>query len=230
MRYLVIALAAITACSVSAQTAKKPASKAAAPAAQVAPAPGHVDQGWEKEPEAFLGIKFNEPFSVATCPTKTYGQYVKTESLDYEAMKSIEGVCVDTTDTLYKYQKPENGRYKLAHLPAIGVGYAVNVQLKDGIVSKITIDMKQSAFDTMLTAFKDRYGAPTSIDSGTVKNNAGGEFSAADVLWKGKKISIRMYERLNRIDESYVVISDNAIMAAEVAARRAKVASEAQKF
>jgi hypothetical protein len=196
-----------------------------------APAPAApVETVWEKEPDAFLGVKLNEPFNVAPCPTKIFGQYAKTEVLDYEAMKSLEGVCLNTTDPLYKYLKPESGPFKLAHLPALGVGYAASVHMKNGVVSKITIELKQSNFGVLLTAFKDRYGSPTSIESNTVKTTAGAEFNAADVTWKGKKLSISMYERMGKVDESYIVISDNLIMEAELAAQRAKRAAEAQKF
>ena len=48
--------------------------------------------------------------------------------------------------------------------------------------------------------------------------------------WKGKKISIYMYERMGKVDESYVVISDNAIMEIELATQRERRAAEAQKF
>jgi hypothetical protein len=155
---------------------------------------------------------------------------VRTEYLDYESMKSLEGVCLDTTDSLYKYNKPENGTFKLAHLPALGIGYSASIHMKNSVVSKITIELKHPNFGILLTAFKDRYGTPTSIENNPVKTNAGAEFNAADVAWTGKKLSIRMYERMGKVDESYVVVSDNAIMEAEMAAQRAKRAQEAQKF
>ena len=229
MRSFIVALTAVAACTVSAQTAtKKPAARSAAAAPVVAPEPpAHV---WDKEPEAFLGIKFNEPLNVQKCPSRTVGQYVKTEFLDHEAMKSVEGVCVDATDPRNKYQKPENGTFKLDNLPFLGIGYAASVHTNGGVVSKITIDLNQSAFSVLLTAFKDRYGLPSVVESNTVKTNAGAEFNAADVSWKGKKLSIYMYERMSKVDESYVVISDNAIMEAELATQRARRAAEAQKF
>jgi hypothetical protein len=68
------------------------------------------------------------------------------------------------------------------------------------------------------------------MEADVVKSNAGAEFAAAKVRWQGEKLSIHMYERFLRIDESHVIISDNAIMEEEVAALRAKRASEAQKF
>lgn len=229
MRSLIVALTAVTACTVSAQTAtKKPAARPAAAAPVAAPKPPVGT--WNKEPEAFLGIMFNEPLNVQTCPSKSLGQYVKTEFLDYEAMNSLEGVCVDATDSLYKYQKPEKGTFKLAHLPILGIGYFASVHTQGGVVSKITIDLEQSNFGVLLTAFRDRYGLPSAVESNTVKTNAGAEFSAADVTWKGKKLSIRMYERVGKVDESYVVISDNAIMEAEMAEQRTRRAAEAQKF
>lgn len=231
MRLLMIALATAASFSVSAQTTnKKPTTRPTTAPAAVAAAVEAPVQAWDKEPEAFLGIKFNEPLVVQKCPVKPLGQYVKTEYLDYEAMKSLEGVCLDVTDSLYKYQKPDGGTFKLAHLPALGIGYAASVHVKNGVVSKITIDLKQSNFGVLLTAFKDRYGVPTTVETNSVKTTAGAEFNAADVAWKGKLLSIYMYERMSKVDESYVVISDNAIMDAEIAAQRAKRAAEAQKF
>lgn len=234
MRYFLILLVAAMITQAGAQTAPKPTtSRPVASELQASSpvTPGTVaEPSWDKEPEAFLGVKFNEPFNVSPCPVKTYGQYIKTEMVDHEAMVSIKGVCLDTTDTLYKYQNPENGTYKLSNLPSLGIGYAVSVHTKGSLVSKITVSLKQANFGVLLTAFKDRYGLPTAIESNRVKSNAGAEFNAADVHWKGKKLSIRMYERMGKIDESLVVISDNAIMESEAAAQRAKRASEAQKF
>lgn len=188
------------------------------------------EEAWDKEPEAFLGIKFNEPFKVNPCPTKNIGQYTKIETFDYEAMKTLESVCLDTIDTSYKYQKTDNGVFKLGHLPSLGIGYSAQVHVKDGVVSKITIELKQPNFSILRTAFMDRYGQPTSVDNSPVKTLAGGEFSAADITWKGNNISIRMYERFNKVDESYVIISDNVMMEVEISAMRAKRAAEAQKF
>ena len=226
MRHLVVSIAALTACTLSAQT---PSKKATTPQTTTTKQQaGTVERVWEKEPEGFLGIKFNEPLMVQKCPFKTAGQ--DTYYLDYEALKSLEGVCLDTTDTLYRYQKPENGTYKLQNLPSLGIYYRASVIAKNNVVSKITIDLKQPNFSVLLGAFKDRYGMPSSLETSTVKTNAGAEFNAAYVTWKGKKLSIQMYERMGRIDESYVVISDNAIIEEEIAAQRAKRGAEAQKF
>jgi hypothetical protein len=231
MRGLAILVGVLIACSATAQTPRKGKPTPHAPVAKTAePAPEPVPKEWDKEPDAFLGIHFNEPFKVEPCPIEVIGQYVKTEMLDYKAMKSLPGVCADPTDASYRYGKPESKTYKLANLPALGIGYKVNVQTKDSVVSKITIELAQSNFGVLLQAFKDRYGSPTEVKTETVKSNAGAEFSASDITWRGKKLSIAMYERLNRVDESYVVISDNLIMAQEISAQRAKRAAEAQKF
>lgn len=229
MRILIVALTVAAACTVSAQTATKKPSVLPTAAAPIA-VPEAPKETWDKEPEAFLGIKFNEPLQVPTCPTKPSQVSATIVFLDYEAIKSLEGVCVDATETLYKYQKPESGIFKLTNLPALGIGYTAKVHMNGGVVSKITIDLKQSNFGVLLAAFKDRYGSPSLIESNTVKTQAGAEFNAADVVWKGKKLSIYMYERMGKVDESYVVISDNAIMEAEITARRARRAVEAQKF
>ena len=169
MRYLLVLLAAVTACTVSAQTAtKKPATRAAVPAPQEkqVPAPAAtVEIAWEMELDAFLGIKFNKPFDVKRCPTKTLGTKFSSEMPDFEAFKSLPGVCLNTFADGYRAQQAENGTFKLDHLPDLGIWYAASVHLKDFNVSKITIDLQHSDFVTLLTAFKDRYGAPTLIES-----------------------------------------------------------------
>lgn len=225
-----VLLCAVTLPSGAQSTSKKSTARVGAVESKAAVVSAPKEETWDKEPEAFLGIKFNDPFKVNPCPTKNIGQYTKIETFDYEAMKTLEGVCLDTIDSSYKYQKTDNGVFKLAHLPSLGIGYSAQVHVKDGVVSKITIDLKQSNFSILHTAFIDRYGKPTSIDSSPVKTLGGGEFSAADITWKGKKISIRMYERFSKVDESYVIVSDNVIMEAEMNALRAKRAAEAQKF
>ena len=233
MRQLFIALAAIAAYAANAQTAQKkpvppPAAAAQTPAPAPAPAPEPLAPVWEKEPEAFLGVKLNEPFAVPACPMETIGQYYKTQTLNYKAMKSLEGVCYNPNET--SAGSGGSSTYRLANIPDVGVGYKVFVHLKNGGVNKITIELTQSNFAGLLSAFKDRYGEPTLVTTKTVKTQAGAEFSASDVMWRGKKISISMYERLNRVDESHVLISDNAAVDAELDAQRQKRSSEAQKF
>jgi len=185
-------------------------------------------KAWDKEPDSFLGIKFNEPLTVDPCPIKHISTY--TESLAYDIMRLLPGVCLDPLDSNYKYGDHDNNTLKIRNVPDIGVGYDVDVTIKNGVVTKFTIDLKQYGYLLLLSAFKERYGDPTSIYNDTVKNNAGGEFNSLNVEWKGKKITISMRERYLMVDKSYVTISDNATEEAEAAKDRAKRASEAQKF
>lgn len=236
MRHTLVALVALMASIVSAQTVtKKPPARPAPPPAAVAPAPTAAPEpapvGWEKEPDGFLGIKIGEAFAVQACPTRPFGQYLRDPTLDYDSMKSLEGVCFDPTDSSIKYARASGPvTYKIKNLPALGIGYDVSAWMKEGVVSRITVSLKQSSFDVLYTAFRERYGKPTSIETKTVKTQAGAEFNATDVFWKGRKLSIRMYERMTRVDESYVSISDNAIMEKEMEAEKQKRSSEAQKF
>jgi hypothetical protein len=231
MRLTVLAFVAATACSVSAQTTpRKPQDRGAASNAPTPSVAAPAETKWEKEPSAFLGIKLGAPFDVRPCPTKRFSQYSTSESLDFAAMKSLDGVCVNTSDSSYRHQSTASGRYTLENIPDLGIFYRAHVQLKNSVVSKVTLELKQANFGVLLSAFKDRYGTPTYMEADVVKSNAGAEFAAAKVRWQGEKLSIHMYERFLRIDESHVIISDNAIMEEEVAALRAKRASEAQKF
>lgn len=195
----------------------------------VAPTPD--PKSWDKEPESFLGIRLGERLTVPACPIRNIGQLTRIDTLDFEAIRKLEGVCFDPRDTSVKYPGPAGPSfYKLINVPSLGIPYSVSVRMKADVVEKVTIDLKQTNFSVLVDVFNQRYGAPTSVDTSMVKSNSGVEFSVRDVLWQGKKISIRMYERLNRIDESYVVVSDNALMEREVETIKAKRASEAQKF
>lgn len=233
MRQLFVAFAAIAVCAANAQTPPKkptppPTAAAQTPVAAPVLAPEPPAPAWEKEPDAFLGVKLNESFAVPACPMETIGQYVKTQTLNYNAMKLLQGVCYNPNQT--SVGPGGSSTYRLENLPDIGVGYKVFVHPKNGVVNKITIELRQSNFAGLLSAFKERYGAPTLVTTNTVKTQAGAEFSASDVIWRGIKISISMYERLNRVDESFVLISDNAAVEAELDTQRQKRSAEAQKF
>jgi hypothetical protein len=214
--------------AIEAQPAKKapqapaknqPAASASAPDAQ---------KVWEKEPAAFLGIQLGEKFEVPACPTTSSGTYVKSEYLDYEATKALGHVCFDPTGQSMAMAALKG--YRLANLPDLGIGYTAHAKVKDGIVGRIVIELKQRSFGVLLDAFKQRYGTPTTEETMSVRNNAGAEFSSREVTWAGKKLSIKMLERSSMIDDSYVLIADNATIEAESAALKAKRSAEAQKF
>jgi len=235
MRYTVIATALAFGCLViqsGVQAApKNSAPKVTSPAQKTEQDTDTIKANpkiWDKEPDSFLGIKFNEPLTVDPCPIKYINEH--TESLAYDIMRLLPGVCIDPLDANYKYGNPDNNTLIIRNVPDIGVGYDVDVTIKNGVVAKFTIYLKQYGYLLLLSAFKERYGYPTSIENSTVKNNAGGEFNSLNAEWKGKKITISMRERYLMVDKSYVIIYDNATEEAETAKDRAKRASEAQKF
>lgn len=150
--------------------------------------------------------------------------------MDFEALKSMDGVCIDTQDITYQYQRGDSGKFKLFNLPNLGFTYKVYLNFKAGLVTSFTMELDQSDFSTLLNVFKDRYGAPTSNQTHVFKAKNGGEFNATEVAWKGKNTSIYMYERLGRLDESHVLITDNEDLQAELDSKRDQRASESQKF
>lgn len=176
------------------------AAAAAAPAAPKEPEP--VPYVWEKEPDSFLGVKFIEPMSLPACPTKRDFQNSRVVTLDHEGSRRMASVCYDPTDPFTETNAVNRTpyRYTLENLPIIGIPYTVHVFPTNDVVTKITIDLKASGFDTLLQVFKERYGPPTLEVPGKVSNALGAEFSNTTVLWQGKTISISMTERTNKID------------------------------
>lgn len=183
-------------------------------------------QAWDKEPEAFLGIRLGQRMEVQACPSKSLGTLKPAiQIMDYAALEKVNGVCYDPTSLLNS-----DSLYQLHNLPSLGIAYRATLRVKDGVVSEIDIDLKQSGFHVLYDALQQRYGRPTIAGSSIVKNNAGAEFSSLEAAWQGVKMTITAYERLGRIDESYVSVQDAAIAARDAAALRAKRAAEAQKF
>lgn len=227
-RVFIVAASLMICTSMEAQPVKKVAQPA--PKAQPASAPSipEAPKDWDKEPAAFLGIKLGEKFEVPGCPTMTSGTYVKTESLDYQATRALDHVCFDPTGRPMAVSAIKG--YRLANLPDLGIGYSAFAKVKDGIVTEVTIELKQHSFGVLLEAFTQRYGSPTVTDISELRTIGGGDFASRELAWVGKKLSIKMYERFSKVDESFVLITDNATMAAENAARKAKLSVEAQKF
>lgn len=189
-----------------------------------------VEKSWAKEPESFLGIDFKKPLRAQNCPTKYISKNSQLVMMDFEALKNFDGVCIDTQDTTYKIQRGDSGKFKLYNLPNLGFTYYVYINFKEGVVTSFNIYLEQSDFHTLLSAFKERYGAPTTTQSQIFKTMTGAEFDAAVVGWKGKAISILMYERLGRVDESSVLITDTEDFQADLDSKRIQRSSEAQKF
>ena len=189
-----------------------------------------AEKGWVKEPSSFLGIEFKKPLTVQNCPTTYISQNSKMVMMDFEALKSMDGGCIDTQEITSKYQRGDSGKFKLFNLPNLGFTYKVYLNFKAGLVTSFTMELDQSDFSTLLNVFKDRYGAPTSSQTHVFKAKNGGEFNATEVAWKGKNTSIYMYERLGRLDESHVLITDNEDLQAELDSKRDQRASESQKF
>ncbi len=187
---------------------------------------------WEKEPEAFLGVRLGEPFAVLACPMKALpSKFVRIESIDYDVVMKMDGVCFHPSSEISRLPKGNApGDYRLVNVPQIGVGYKAYVRVKSGVSEKIFLELAQPDFAVLLDAFTQRYGPPTNVELGVAKNLAGAQMGSQTVQWLGRKLSIRMYERLTKMNESYVEISNNEIESADRASTRAKRATEVQKF
>ena len=186
----------------------------------------HQSKTWDKEPENFLGIVIGKDFSVQACPTRNVGQTITVLAPDFEAIQKLSGVC-HIPQSPNRTNIPQSS-YKIINLPALGIPYSTTVRTEANSVKSIVIKLKQENFGVLVEAFTQRYGQPTSVIAKSVGNKFGAEFSAQEIKWRGKNISIYMYERFNLIDKSYVLISNNATIDAII--NNKPETSEVQKF
>lgn len=184
--YVVCALALGLGVCAGASAAKKPT---AAP----------VVQKWSKEPDSFLGIKFGAPSSVQACPTKMIGGTVIAgkvfpgiTSIDFDAVKSLNGVCVDGTTSLGL----------LRNTPDLGFSYSVMMGTNDGATTDFTLTSDPSDFNTLAATFITRYGEPTNRAKSAVQTIGGATFENEVLQWQGEHVAIVMRKYADRVDRS----------------------------
>lgn len=193
------------------------------------PARAADQEAWASEPDAFLGIRLAEPFTVAACPVKVGAG--GDDVLDFVSIRKLEGVCFNPLAPGIKYAGAGGPTwYEVHNAPAIGPEYKVMVQMSNGVVSRINLELDQSGFGALQAALVSRYGKPTSMEVKSFMTKAGGEFPSSTLRWEGRKMAIRMYERFGRVDRSQVIVYDVAMLKQEMEAEKRRLEGEAKKF
>ena len=115
-------------------------------------------------------------------------------------------------------------------MPDLGIKYTVIVYLDGDVAKEISISLDQRNFSVLYDAFVGKYGPPTSMKDSVDRSNLGAVFSSKHIFWIGRNISISMYERLDRVDKSWVTISNNFLGQMESETKRKKFIDEYNKF
>lgn len=162
--------------------------------ANLPPAPGPSQQikSWDKEPDAFLGIRFGQPVtdSVSDCPTKSSpslygGVYV---GVDWNAVKSSgKQVCFDKTDR-------DSKEHKYVLDPFLVKGFTGEVKIvadQSGNVVYVSAVTFAESWDYLSEVFINKYGPPLETKKGAMTLNNGSKLNSDIFMWLGKKVAMR---------------------------------------
>lgn len=173
---------------------------------------------WQREPVSFVGIAFDRPLTsqIPKCPT-------------------IPGSSVADTAQASKLATPcyagEFASIPTIHnTPDLGFYYETTAMLDKGIPTAFIVKTDAENYGKLLTAFTQRYGRPHGLENGTVQNGIGASFDNQIARWAGKRISIKLEKRSQKITTTEATISDTAYWAEQASKSRAREAAGAEKL
>lgn len=148
-----------------------------------------------------MGIKIGMPLNLSDCPV-TYNRLIKETIVDEDKVRETDGVCIDrkvisASDIVH-----------IRNTPRININYNTIVSLKNGIVDRIRIDFEQKDFHVFSESFKKRYGNPTYTETASATTGSGAILDSKILSWEGDSIVITMFERLVKINQSIISISN----------------------
>jgi hypothetical protein len=158
---------------------------------------GVFAQTWDKEPDAFMGIKFGKSLTaqVKRCPK------------NYFVIKSDDPariICLSTTGMPGIF-------HNSIYLPNLGFPTALAttaVYLVGGNFEGMRFKYAHVYSDKMYELFQSRYGKPTRIRTATYQNLGGASFRGNIYTWEGKNVTIRVDEYVDggSIEEGVVEV------------------------
>lgn len=93
-------------------------------------------------------------------------------------------------------------------------------------LASIYVTFDKAAFATILSAFAEKFGPPSTTQSSRFQNQMGAVFEGKEFTWKKGAITMRLSEYASKVSESSVTLSDDALLSRrtnkENATRRAK--------
>ena len=152
-------------------------------------------KGWEKEPMTVFGIPLGEAIPAGKVPACQ--------------LSSKENGYKQPSDPCIAFSRLDPDFGELMGLPFPSIAHRGSIHFHDGLVSKIIIDLSHDGYRQMRLILVERYGEPAKIEHSTVTSRAGATFDTEELSWVGVKNSVSLSERVDRIDRSIVIFSNN---------------------
>lgn len=121
------------------------------------------------------------------------------------------------------------GDVLIAHIPVDSMEDGF-VERRDFQVRSVTVNAKHENYRDVKAVLIERYGRPASTSKETLQNSYGAKFSSEVSRWKGRRISLTLFERAGQTDKSAFIFSDISTADAAAAADDQKRKTDAAKF
>jgi hypothetical protein len=145
------------------------------------------------EPETVLGIPLGATLAAVRACTPKEAAIMLSDSLCVEASQHRVKRVLGSAD--------------------LGLStYATDVLEHEGRVLAVTRTIGHTDWLKLKAVLVERFGQPTSSETGSVVTGGGARLSSETLLWKGQRVEIVASERLGRIDRSSVTFADVALM------------------
>ncbi|WP_163830639.1 hypothetical protein [Pseudomonas viridiflava] len=171
-------------------------------------APASKPKAWDREPDSFMGLRFDKKIDAALpqCPAKT----VISKTMCHEP--------------------PYTNLYTIKGGPEIGIGYGLAAFAGGPGVEAFYLTTSSENFPALVELFTNKYGPATQLTSEPVKTKSGSSFSNETLFWSGKKVSITIRKYAGDINTTAATVSDLAAAEKRAAERDAKSSSNAGKL
>jgi len=156
-----------------------------------------------------------------------------------QAPFDLKGLRLGMTGTEAKTQFPSANCYPLdgkigcvlrriqfGNVESADLGY----QLRDDIVSYISVSFEEHKFTGVAEALKVKFGAPVTEETTVVQNRMGAKFENLTLSWTNGDVTLRAAQRLRDITTSTVSLMYQSTSDAEVRLRKEKADAAAKKL
>lgn len=172
-------------------------------------------QAWQQEPAAVFGLKLGEPLTasdIPACPPYRPGYGLPNT------------LCIENSPGPYAD--------KVATLNALPLNevYSASVHMQNSQVSSLHLDFQHDHYAKLRAILIERYGPPTKSSIAEIKTRAGLAVPAETLEWIGRKNSLTLFERFQRIDKSLAAFTNNALSQQAELQAQDKVKESASKF
>lgn len=160
---------------------------------------------WDREPEAFWGLKLGAPLAAQLPECSRDPRHTRLYSLQQERR------C---------YKVPEYSKrfVELAVNPPLGIGVAdAQAWLLDGNIEGVRFKVAHYNWRKLESLLVERFGPPTKVETVQLTTRAGARLSGQDLVWAGANVFIELSEYADRITESVLWVTTSTMRAASEA-------------